>query len=83
VPTHANRREHQLAVVSNCQRGANIHGALSGVYFLRRFGLFKKMDSSFVAVVRQKVRRFFKTETAQCAARVHVPWSRRVLALLA
>ena len=79
VPTHANRRQHQLAVVSNCQRGANVHRAVCGHHFLRRFGLFAKMNCRLVGVVFQKVWRFLKTEPAQCAARIHVPRTGRVL----
>jgi hypothetical protein len=69
------------SVVSDRECWANIHGALRSVYFLWRFGLFKKMNSGFVAVVRQKIRRFFETETAQRAARVHVPRSNGILGL--
>src|SRR5437773_3622206 len=72
-----------LPIVSDRQSWANIHGTLSGIHFLRRLGLFKKMNSGFVAIVRDEIRRFFKTKAAQCAARVHVPLARRVLGLFA
>jgi hypothetical protein len=39
-------------VVSDCERGANFHRALRSTCFLGRFGLFKKVNSSFIAVVR-------------------------------
>jgi len=41
------------------------------------------MNSSFVAIIRDKTWRFLETETAQRAARVHIPRSRRVLRLSA
>jgi hypothetical protein len=72
-----------LAIVPDCERRADIHGTLRGGDFLRRFGLFKKMNGSLVAVVRNKIRRFFETETTQGAARIHVPLSGRVLGLFA
>jgi hypothetical protein len=71
------------SVVPNSQRGANIHGALRGGRFLGCFGLLKKMDGSLIVVVRQKIRRFFETETTQRTAGIHIPLPRRVLRLLA
>jgi hypothetical protein len=71
------------SVVANSQRGTNIHGTLRGGRFLGRFGLFKKMDGSLIVVVRQKIRRFFETETTQRTAGIHIPLPRRVLRLLA
>jgi hypothetical protein len=73
----------ESSLIPNRQRRANVHGPLRGRCFLRCLGLFKKMNGSLIAVIRQKVRRFFKTETAQRAARIHVPLSRRVLRLSA
>jgi len=71
------------SVISDCQRGANVHGALCGGHFLWRFWLFRKMNGSLIAVIRQKSRRFLETETAQRAAGVHVPRPRHVLGLFA
>jgi hypothetical protein len=71
------------SVVANSQRGTNIHGTLRGGRFLGCFGLFKKMDGSLIVVVRQKIRRFFETETTQRTAGIHIPLPRRVLRLLA
>jgi hypothetical protein len=71
------------SVVANSQRGTNIHGTLRGGRFLGRFGLFKKMDGSLIVIVRQKIRRFFETETTQRTAGIHIPLPRRVLRLLA
>src|SRR5439155_23993833 len=73
----------ELSVISDCQSWTNVQCALSSRHFLWRFGLFKKMNASLVAVVRYKIWRFLKTETAQRAARVHIPLSRRVLGLIA
>jgi len=40
------------SVVSDCERGANVHGALCGRHFLWRFWLFRKMNGSLIAVIR-------------------------------
>jgi hypothetical protein len=77
------RRNAKLSVIPDREGGANIHGLLRSGCFLWRFGLFKEMNSSFVAVIRQKIRCFFETKTAQCTARVHVPRSCRVFWLSA
>jgi len=45
--------------------------------------LFEEMNSSFVAIIRDQIRRFFETHTAQCAARVHIPLAGHVLGLFA
>jgi len=71
------------SVISNCQRRANFHRALCGGSFLGSFRLFKKMNSSFVAVVSDEIRRFLETESTQCAACVYIPLSGRVLGLFA
>jgi hypothetical protein len=39
------------------------------------------MHGDFIAVVGQKIWRFFEAETAQRAAHVHVPWPRDILGL--
>src|SRR5882724_11174001 len=49
------------SVVSDRERRANIHGALSGIHFLRRLRLFGKMNRRFVVVVIQKIWRLLKT----------------------
>jgi hypothetical protein len=67
------------SVIPNSQRGTNIHGPLCGGRFLGCFGLFKKMNGSLIVVVRQKIRRFFETETTQCTAGIHIPLPQRVL----
>ena len=72
-----------LAVVSDRERRANVHGPFCGRSFLGRFRLFKKMNSGFVAIVRDEIRRFLETHSAQCAARVHIPLTGRVLGLFA
>jgi hypothetical protein len=41
-----------------------------------------KVNGSLIAVVGQKIRRFFETETIQRTAGIHIPLSRRVLRLL-
>ena len=41
------------------------------------------MNSSFVAVVRDEIRRFLEAHPAQRTAHVHIPRSRRVLGLFA
>src|SRR4029450_1953170 len=61
------------SVISDCERRANFHGPLRSVGFFRRFGLFKKVNSRFVAVVGDEIRRFFETHPAQRAACIHVP----------
>jgi hypothetical protein len=73
----------ESSVIPDRQCGANIHSALRSGFFLRCFGLFKKMNSSLITVVRQKIRRFFKAETAQRTTSIHIPLSRRVLRLFA
>jgi hypothetical protein len=73
----------ESSVIPDRQRRANIHGALRSGFFLRCFGLFKKMNSTLIAVVPQKIRRFFEAETAQCTTSIHIPLSRRVLGLSA
>jgi hypothetical protein len=70
-------------VISDRERGTDFHGALCSVNFLRCFGLFRKMNGSFVSIVRDEVRRFFEAHPAQCAARVHIPLAGRILRLLA
>jgi hypothetical protein len=71
-----------LHVISDCEGWANVHRALRSDGFLGRFGLFNEMDSSFVAVVGDQIRRFFKAHPAQRAARVHIPPPGRILGLL-
>jgi hypothetical protein len=73
----------ELSVISDRECGANIHGALRGGCFLRCFGLFEEMNGSHIAVVCQKIRRFFETETTQRTAGIHIPLSERVLGLFA
>jgi hypothetical protein len=68
-------------VISDRERGTDFHGALCGGGFLRCFGLFTEMNSSFVAIVRDEIRRFFEAKTAQRAAAIHIPLPRRVLRL--
>src|SRR5438046_10746750 len=46
-----------LPIISDCKRGTNFHGALCRGDFFRRFGLFKHMNSSFVAIVRDEIDR--------------------------
>jgi len=41
------------------------------------------VNGSLIVVVRQKIRRFFETETTQRTAGIHIPLPRRVLRLLA
>jgi hypothetical protein len=82
VAAISDRRKYS-SVIPYRQRGANILGALRGGRFLGCFGLLEKMDGSLIAVVRQKIRRFFETETTQRAAGIHIPVPRRVLRLLA
>jgi hypothetical protein len=53
----------ESSVIPDRQCGANVHGALRSGCFLWRFGLFKKMNGSLIAIIRQKIRRFFKTKT--------------------
>jgi hypothetical protein len=71
------------SVVPNRERRANIHGPLRSGCFLGSFGLLNKVNGSLIAVVRQKIRRFFQTETTQRAACIDVPVPRRVLRVLA
>ena len=59
------------SVISDCERRANIHGSLYSVGFLGRFGLFKEMNNSFVAIVRYEIRSFFETGPAQSATGIH------------
>jgi hypothetical protein len=40
------------------------------------------VDGGLIGIVRQKIRRFFETETTQRAAGIHIPLPRRVLRLL-
>jgi hypothetical protein len=56
---------------------------LCSVDFLGRFGLFKEMNSSFVAIVSDEIRRFFETHPAQRTARIYIPLSGYVLGLFA
>jgi hypothetical protein len=78
----SDRRKYS-SVIPYRQRRANVHGALCGGRFLWCFRLFKKVNASLIAVVRQKIRRFFKTETTQRTAGVHIPLPRRVRGLFA
>ena len=71
------------SVISDSERGTNIHGPLRSGCFLGCFGLFRKVNGSLIVVVRQKIRRFFETKTTQRAAGIHIPLPRRVLRLLA
>jgi hypothetical protein len=71
------------SVVPYRQRGTNIHRPFGSGCFLGCFGLPNEVNGSLIAVVRQKVRRFFETETTQCTAGIHIPLPRRVLRLLA
>jgi hypothetical protein len=82
VAAISDRRKYS-SVIPYRQRRTNIHGTLRGGGFLGCFGLLKKMDGSLIVVVRQKIRRFFETETTQRAAGIHIPLPRRVLRLLA
>src|SRR5438046_3946644 len=70
-------------VISDCERRANFHGPQRGGGFFRCFGLFKKMNSSLVAIVSDEIWRFFQTKTAQCAACIHIPLPGHVLGLFA
>src|SRR6266700_2388826 len=71
------------SIISDCERRANVHGALRSLDLSGRFRLFEKMNSSFVAVVRDEIRRFLEAHPAQRTAHVHIPRSRRVLGLFA
>jgi hypothetical protein len=73
----------ELSVIPDRERGANIHGPLRSDCFLRCFGLFRKVNGSLIAVVGQKIRRFFEAEPTQRAAGIHIPLSERVLGLFA
>src|SRR6266545_6390568 len=73
----------ESSIISDCERRTSFHGSLCGGDFLRRFGLFKKVNGSFAAVVGDEIRRFFETETAQRAASIHIPLSGHVLRLFA
>jgi hypothetical protein len=48
------------SVIPYRECGASIHRALRSVGFLRRLGLFEKMNSRFVAIVSDQVRRLFQ-----------------------
>jgi hypothetical protein len=76
-------RRKYSSIVPYRQRGANVHRALRSGCCLGCFGLLQKMDGSLIMVVRQKIRRFFDTETTQRATGIHIPLPRRVLRLLA
>jgi hypothetical protein len=82
VAAISDRRKYS-SVIPYRQRRTNIHGTLRGGRFLGCFGLLKKMDGSLIVVVRQKIRRFFETETTQRAAGIHIPLPRHILRLLA
>jgi hypothetical protein len=73
----------ESSVIPNRQSWTSIHGALSSIHFFRRFRLFKKMNSRFVATVGNKIRRFLKTQAAQCAAHIDIPRPGRVPRLFA
>jgi len=59
------------SVISDGERRANFHGALYSVGFLGRFGLFKEMNNSFVAILRYEIRSFFETDPTQSATGIH------------
>jgi len=75
-------RRKYSAVISDRERRTNIHGALRTRGFFWRFGLIKKMHSSFVAIMGDQIRRFFKAHPAQRAARIHISLPGRILGLL-
>jgi hypothetical protein len=80
VAAICDRRKYS-SVVSDRERGTNLHRSLRGGGFLGGFGLFEEMNRGFVAIVRDQVWRFFQAETAQRAARVHIPLPGRILGL--
>jgi hypothetical protein len=82
VAAISDRRKYS-SVVPYRQRGADIHRALRSGCFLGCFGLSRKVNGSFVAVVSQKIRGFFETEPTQRATGIHIPLPRRVLRLFA
>jgi len=75
-------RRKYSAVISDRERRTNIHGAPRTRGFFWRFGLIKKMHSSFVAIMGDQIRRFFKAHQAQRAARIHISLPGRILGLL-
>ena len=48
-------RRKYSAVIPDRERRTDFHRVLRSVYFLRRFGLFKEMNSSLVAIVSDQV----------------------------
>jgi hypothetical protein len=69
--------------MSDGERRANFHSALCSVGYLGRFGLFRKMNRSLVAIVRYEIRSFFETGPAQSATGIHIPLYGQVLGLFA
>jgi hypothetical protein len=81
VAAISGRRKYS-SVVPYRECGANIHGALRSIYLFRRFRLLEEMYGGLVWVVGNEIRRFFETETTQCAAGIHIPLTRGILRLL-
>src|SRR5215475_10714424 len=77
------RRRKYSSVVPYRECRASIKGALCSGCLLRRLGLFKKMNSSLVAIAGDEIRRLLETKATQRAAGIHIPLPRRVLWLLA
>jgi hypothetical protein len=73
----------ELSVISNRERGANVHRTMCGRHFFWCFWLSRKMHGSFIAIIRDKTWRFFETHSAQGATHIHIPRSGRVLGLSA
>ncbi len=71
------------SVISDRQRGADIHRTLSSIYLFRRFRLLEEVYGGLVSVIGDEIRRFFETETTQRAAGIHIPLPRGVLGLFA
>jgi hypothetical protein len=70
-------------IISDCEGWANFHRALRSGCLLGCFGLFKEMNSSFVAIISDEIWRFFETKTAQGATCIHIPLARHVFGLSA
>jgi hypothetical protein len=82
VAAISGRRKYS-SVISDRQSWAGIHGVLSSIYFFRRVRLLKKVNSRFVAIVGDKIRRFLETHAAQRAAHIYVPLPGGILRLFA
>src|SRR5262249_32015872 len=82
VAAISGRRKYS-SVVPYRQRGTNIHGALRSIYVVGCFWLPEKMNGRFLAIISNKVRRFFETETTQRTTGIHIPLPRHILRLFA